>query len=89
MPKDEKYEKENGKYQLYINERYKRNPETKRLDEVSQEDKWVKFEESYKYDPEYKRKHAGDTFYQTYHTYKSSLQEPIDYSFKKDFPDED
>ncbi len=48
MPKDEKYEKENGKYQLYINERYKRNPETKELEEISQEDKWVKFEDSYK-----------------------------------------
>jgi len=52
MPDDEKYVKENGKYQLYINEKYHFNKETRKMEQVSNEDKWVKFEESYKYKPE-------------------------------------
>ena len=52
MPEDEKYIKENGKYQLYINEKYYWNEETKKMDQVSDEDRWVKFEDSYKYKPQ-------------------------------------
>jgi hypothetical protein len=56
MPEDEKYAKENGKYQLYINEKYKLNSETKKLDQVMNEDKWVRFEDSYKNDPGNRKK---------------------------------
>ena len=41
MPADEKYEKENGKYQLYILEK-----------EGEKKGQWVKFEESSRYQPE-------------------------------------
>ena len=47
MPEDEKYIKENGKYQLYINENYDSKTKT-----VQGEDRWVKFEESSKYKPQ-------------------------------------
>jgi hypothetical protein len=41
MPEDEKYEKENGKYQLYILEK-----------DGDKKGQWVKFEESSRYQPE-------------------------------------
>ena len=82
MPKNEKYVKEGDKEQLYINEGI--DFQGKRIPD--KEDKWIKFEESSIYDPGYKKKHAGDP---SAVNYKDTLQSEIDYSFKKDFPDED
>lgn len=85
MPEDEKYVKENGRYQLYINEKWKRNPKTKKIEQVNNEDHWVRFEDSYKYDPGYKKEKAGKNI----DGYEELKQKPMDYSFKKDFLDEE
>ena len=82
MPKNEKYIKENGKDVLYVNEGI--NWLGERI--PNKEDKWIKFEESSMYDPEFKKKNANDKYSSTY----KDLQQPeIDYSFKKVFPDEE
>ena len=82
MPKNEKYIKENGKDVLYVNEGI--NWLGKRIPD--KEDKWIKFEESSMYDPEFKKENANNKYASTY----KDLQQPeIDYSFKKSFPDEE
>ncbi len=82
MPKNEKYIKENGKDVLYVNEGI--NSLGERVS--NKEDKWIKFEESSMYDPEFKKRDTNDKYTEKY----KDLQQPeIDYSFKKVFPDEE
>ncbi len=82
MPKNEKYIKENGKDVLYVNEGI--NWLGERV--PNKEDKWIKFEESSMYDPEFKKRDANDKYTEKY----KDLQQPeIDYSFKKSFPDKE
>ena len=82
MPKNEKYIKENGKDVLYVNEGI--NWLGEKI--PNKEDKWIKFEESSMYDPEFKKKNANNKYASTY---KDHQQPEIDYSFKKSFPDEE
>ena len=82
MPKNEKYIKENGKDVLYVNEGI--NWLGERV--PNKEDKWIKFEESSMYDPEFKKRDANDKYTEKY---KDIQQPEIDYSFKKVFSDEE